>query len=187
MLQYHQVPETFEIRDKTGYENLRDTLDVEILGSGTQRIGIIVDADENVTNRWTSLRNVLIQSSYANVPAAPDPQGTIVQQANMPIIGIWVMPNNVLPGALEDFVQMLVPDADTLWERAVQCVQSIPVEYRLFSDSYEIKAKIHTWLAWQKTPGLPMGLAVTERSLNANAADALALIAWIRRLFVEPI
>ena len=78
LLRHHQLPENFEVRDKTGYENLRDTLEVELLGSGTQCIGILVDTDTNITNRWTSLRNVLIQAGYENLPVNPDPQGTII-------------------------------------------------------------------------------------------------------------
>lgn len=45
------------------------------------------------------------------------------------------------------------------------------------------KAEIHTWLAWQKEPGKPLGQAITARYLNPNAPDAQQLIAWIRRVF----
>lgn len=183
LLQHHQVPESFEVRDKAGYENLRDTLDVELLGSGTQCIGILVDTDTNIINRWTSLRNVLIQSGYENLPTIPDPQGTIIQQLGKPNVGVWLMPNNQLPGMLEDFVQMLVPDEDTLWSRAELAVEQIPVEERLFPAQHEIKAKIHTWLAWQHQPGTPMGQAITNRYLSADTPQALLLIDWLRRLF----
>ena len=93
------------------------------------------------------------------------------------------MPNNQLPGMLEDFVQMLVPDKDKLWQHAVVSVEQIPVEDRLFPAQHEIKAKIHTWLAWQNQPGTPMGQAITNRYLSADTPQALLLIDWLRRLF----
>ena len=83
----------------------------------------------------------------------------------------------------EDFVRLLVPPGDTLWERAVSCVERIPVADRLFSDSALIKAHVHTWLAWQKIPGLPMGQAISNRWLNAEVPEAQQLVGWMRRLF----
>ncbi len=57
-----------------------------------------------------------------------------------------------------------------------------------FRPTYRIKAKIHTWLAWQKEPGKPLGQAITATYFNANAPHAQELIDWIRRLFVpEPV
>ena len=46
-----------------------------------------------------------------------------------------------------------------------------------------MKAHVHTWLAWQKEPGKPMGQAITKRYLDANAPHAQQLIVWIRKLF----
>jgi hypothetical protein len=64
-------------------------------------------------------------------------------------------------------------------------VQQIPAEERLFPPQHEIKAKVHTWLAWQEEPGMPMGRSITKGRLNVNAPQALVLIDWLRRLFVE--
>ncbi|MGH9822270.1 MAG: DUF3226 domain-containing protein [Blastocatellia bacterium] len=47
-----------------------------------------------------------------------------------------------------------------------------------------MKAHIHTWLAWQEKPGLPLGLAITFRYLNPDAPSAQQLVAWVRRLFL---
>ncbi len=45
------------------------------------------------------------------------------------------------------------------------------------------KALIHTWLAWQRKPGRPMGIAITARYLDPTAPHAQQLINWLRRLF----
>jgi len=59
----------------------------------------------------------------------------------------------------------------------------IKPQYRRFRESYQAKAHLHTWLAWQEEPGTPMGLAITKRYLDAEAPYALLLLNWIRELF----
>ena len=86
---------------------------------------------------------------------------------------------------LEDFVSFLRPKDDLLWPIAEDVLQKVKVieEALRFRDIHESKARIHTWLAWQKEPGKPMGLAITARYLNATALNAQQLINWIRKLF----
>jgi hypothetical protein len=45
------------------------------------------------------------------------------------------------------------------------------------------KALIHTWLAWQRNPGQPMGQAITAQPLDRNEALARAFVAWLNALF----
>jgi hypothetical protein len=99
------------------------------------------------------------------------------------IVGIWLMPDNQFPGMLEDFVSFLIPQSDALWQKVDNCLNQIPEKERRFSLDHRIKAQLHTWLAWQKEPGKPLGTAITARYLDAEAAHAQQLIAWIRRLF----
>jgi hypothetical protein len=84
---------------------------------------------------------------------------------------------------LENFVGFLVPQGDSLWSRAEGCIQQIPEPERRFPADHEIKAHIHTWLAWQKEPGKPFGQAIFARYLDADAPHAQQLISWVRRLF----
>ena len=93
--------------------------------------------------------------------------------------------HNQISGALEDFVRFLVPSDDVLWPKAkniVEEVKAIETDRRLHN-VYESKACIHTWLAWQKEPGKPMGVAITARYLDATTSHAQQLITWIRQLF----
>ncbi len=93
------------------------------------------------------------------------------------------MPDNKVAGMIEDFASFLIPDGDNLWVRATNCVQQIPKEERRFRETYQMKALLHTWLAWQEEPGTPIGLAITRRYLDTNAPHAHLLMRWIRRLF----
>jgi hypothetical protein len=68
-------------------------------------------------------------------------------------------------------------------KHAALSVDGIPDGERLFSEPDEIKAIIHTWLAWQKEPGKPFGTAITAKFLDPNVAQADVLVGWLKRLF----
>ena len=78
------------------------------------------------------------------------------------------------PFSLEDYKK----DLDVVQKKVKKLEEA-----RRFRNVHESKARIHTWLAWQKELGKPMGQAITARYLDANALHAQQLIAWIRDLF----
>jgi hypothetical protein len=173
-------------------------------------IGVVLDADEvlagetsqedegdrldrGVARRWQQVRDILLKTGYTEVPDIPDPSGTIVglSQQDLPNVGIWLMPDNQQSGTLEDFITFLVPsiEQNVLWKATEDCLHKIPdqaslpgTEQRFRPKDYN-KARIHTWLAWQREPGRPMGQAIAKRFLDVNAPHARTLVAWIRRLF----
>lgn len=74
------------------------------------------------------------------------------------------MPDNTLPGALEDFMQSIMPRGDQLWDHSVNSVAQIPAvdgTFRFPATAIR-KAEVHTWLAWQDEPGWPYGVALTK-------------------------
>jgi hypothetical protein len=95
------------------------------------------------------------------------------------------MPNNQLPGMLEDFVSFLVPVGDPLWPDAVTYVDLVRSKGARFVEQHRSKARIHAWLAVQQEPGKPMGQAITARYLNASAESVEPLLAWLERLFLR--
>lgn len=159
------------------------TLSAQLKTSDLRCLGIVLDADASLDARWQSLRDILRQVGYPSAPDRPDAAGTIIDQPGQPRVGVWLMPDNELPGKLENFIQFLVPQNDVLWAVAENCVGQIPMSDREFSDVDFIKAHVHTWLAWQKEPGMPMGGAISAKFLDPNAPHAQQLIAWVRRLF----
>ncbi|MCX6066834.1 MAG: hypothetical protein NT121_13920 [Chloroflexi bacterium] len=175
------MPKTFFISDKEGIDNLLSTLYLELEDSELKILGILVDADTDLQARWQSLHTILTRVGYA-VPAKPVPTGTILHDEDKPTVGIWLMPDNHLPGMLEDFAAMLIPDNDVLLPYARECVQQLP-EQR-FPQVQHAKADIHTWLAWQDEPGKPLGIAITARYLNPESAQAQVFITWLRALFL---
>jgi hypothetical protein len=173
--------------DEKFFENLLEDLSVELKGSEVIALGIIVDADLNLNARWQSVANKLRDLKYQDVPDLPKATGTICTGEDLPKIGVWLMPDNTLPGMLEDFVKLLVPDEqEKLLQRAVDAVEEIPKEEKLFITEHSdktAKAQIHTYLAWQERPGVPYGVAIREKFLKADSEHTQNIMSWIKELF----
>jgi len=92
------------------------------------------------------------------------------------------MPDNQSKGILEDFLRFLVPPGSPLFQYVEDSVKAIPGK-PLFPEKDEPKARIHTWLAWQKEPGKPYGTAITAKFLDPDAPQAKTFVAWLNRLF----
>src|SRR5436190_3809551 len=82
-----RIPEQVCIKDKGGVENILDTLDTELDASSLERLGILVDADEDLSIRWQSLYDKLRGLGFTSVPHNPDPKGTIIREDGRPIVG----------------------------------------------------------------------------------------------------
>lgn len=176
-------PSLIEIRDYEGIDNLLEAFGVELKRSGDRQLGLVVDADDNLAARWASLRDRLMRADYSGVPGTPVSGGTIVSQDEKIPVGLWSMPDNTLPGMLEDFVRLLVPSGDVLLPIADHILQEVIAVERRFPEVHASKARIYTWLAWQKKPGKPMGQAITSHYLDPAAPHAQQFIGWIRQLF----
>jgi hypothetical protein len=184
LLKYHQLPKTFEVKDSEGVDPLLDRFEAEIVIASSEQLGIVIDADTDLSARWQCITSILKKAGYSALPDSPSQEGTIIRCDNKPTVGIWIMPNNSLPGMLENFIEFLVPCEDRLLQLAKDAVDNIPKEDRRFRPTHHIKAQIHTWLAWQEMPGKPLGQAITARYLDAEATHAQLLVNWMRSLFV---
>lgn len=182
LLLAHGLNSEFEVKDKEGLDNLLSTLPTELRASDLKRLGVIVDADSPIASRWSQVRAVLIKAGYATAPSQPDGGGAILSAPGKPTVGVWMMPDNCADGMLEDFAALLVPADDTLLPRARAAVDQIPLVERRFAQVHEMKAVMHTWLAWQQEPGVRMGAAVTRRYLESDSPGATAFLDWINRL-----
>jgi hypothetical protein len=195
LLNRHALPlaeRSIEIQNGNGSNNILQSLSVRLRAMSNEeppaRLGIVLDADSDLSSRWQAIRNRLSDDriGYQSVPLIPDPAGTLIVEEGLPIVGIWLMPDNQLPGEIEDFARRLVAPDDRLWPRAEEAVGAIPLADRRFPPHDLMKATIHTWLAWQEEPGRPMGQAITKRYLDHNAPQAQQFVEWVRRLFDLP-
>jgi hypothetical protein len=182
----NSVPPCCEVKEHSGSDDLLSAFPLYVENASYSRVGIVVDADENISARWDGIRNILTGLGY-QVPRVVDPGGTLVLAPGEdgPPAGVWIMPDNWVSGILENFIRFLVPDEDLLLAHAETCVDGIATETRRFPEVRRPKALIHTWLAWQEEPGSPLGLAIKKQYLDARREHGGRLAAWCRRLFLD--
>jgi hypothetical protein len=182
----YKLPETFDVLvpGDGGVEAVLQDIPARIDEPGLQSLGIMLDADENVQACWARVYRHLEEAGYT-LPQQPVEDGFIALLPDRPKVGVWVMPDNQLPGMLEDFVGFLIPQDDRLKPIAEKTLQSIQKKkLTLYRPTYRSKALIHTWLAWQETPGMPMGQAITAQILQHNQPLASRFVDWLKNLFV---
>lgn len=184
LLEQHGFPERFTVKAAGGIEKLLESLPTHLKESTLERLGIVVDADDDPQGRWDG---VLAKLPAHTLPTSCQPGGAIgtVSLVDRDVqVGLWVMPDCQQPGTLEDFFATLTPAADVLWPRAAAGVDAIPETERRFRVSYRMKAIVHTWLAWQENPGVRMGVSIKAGYVDAQADAARPLFAWLSRLFL---
>ena len=171
----------FSIKVAGTVETLLSTVGAEMLAPGRQSVGVLIDADDDLQERWDELVDRLSEEGI-RIPALPNPAGTIVNIVDGPPIGIWVMPDNVSPGELEDFVQKMIPAGDAVWPKSQTYINQIPVELRKFRPGKLLRAQVYAWLATREIPGR-MGAAIGAGDLNIDIENCNNFIDWLRRLF----
>lgn len=179
-LDYSKTPWSPYIAESDGVEGLLEVMSVDVKGS-TPRLGFVLDADASVGARWTQIRE-RCGAAGVELEEFPAASGTVVRVGSRRL-GFWLMPNNSSSGAIEDFLERLVPSTDTIWPLAKDCTSSAIEAGAPLGPGQAAKGRLHTWLAWQKRPGMPFGTALTAKVLDSDAADAMRFLDWVRALF----
>jgi hypothetical protein len=174
----------FDIQPQNGFDGVFAFLRLRPFDE-LRVLGVLVDADADIEARWRSLRTLLEGRGYSGIPPRPTVGGAILEGSTwLPRLGLWLMPDNRLPGLIEDFLTSIAVEDNDLLCHARSCVVDLP-QPRCFKDVHEAKAILHTWLAWQEEPGTPMGLALTRRYLDPHHPQAAGFAAWLRLLFMD--
>lgn len=182
LCQKYELPHNFDVVDCVGIEKLIQQIPIRFKQADIQTIGIIVDADTNIQNRWVSIKNIL-EKQGLEIPEVCPSDGLIVQNEDIKV-GIWLMPNNEINGMIEDFIRFLVPSDDNLLPIVETHLTNIENRnLNKYAEVHRSKTLIHSWLAVQETPGTPMGLAITKRYLDSDEATCQVFVDWLRRLF----
>lgn len=178
----------FEIKSAGGIDEILGSTDgdplgairIDIVDPNLKIYGIVVDADEAINTHWESIKDC-IGGSGIQLPNAPDPQGTIVETVGKPKVGVWLMPDNVNPGELEDFVADMIPDGDPIWPKSQSYIDGIPQVHRKFKEKVK-RAKVHAWLSARKNPRY-MRQAIRDGDLDVNRGLCQRFVAWLTELF----
>lgn len=169
-----------------GKDALLEALPVRAKESDIHSLGVVIDADTDLAERWQAVRERFSRAGYEAFPGTPAAEGTVVEPPAgtlLPRVGVWLMPDNRTSGILEDFLACLVPAESRLFAHVTESVATIPAGERLFTELAQPQALIHTWLAWQKEPGKALGQSITARYLDANVPEADRFVDWLKRLF----
>ena len=194
----HALPESFEVvtpgdnAEMGGISEVLRDIPIRLRQETIRTLGIMVDANGDPRARWSSIRGMLPEPIQGATPPAPVAGGwtseTLGYLGSATRVGIWLMPNDLEQGgALEDFALQLIPADDQLLAKARATLSEVEglsgVEEQRYTITHRSKALIHTWLAWQRNPGLPMGTAMRAGYLRHDAPLAFTFIAWLQRLF----
>jgi hypothetical protein len=176
------VEKNFDIINCESISKLIPDITIRLKSPGIECVGVIVDADVNIQNRWRSIASALSKAGFS-VPSQLPKEGLIVESDDIKV-GIWIMPDNNLNGIIEDFISFLVPFTDPLWPIANDTLNNIEQQnFHKYHVAHRPKALIHTWLAWQDDPGTPMGQAITKRYLTTDVEICTRFVTWLKTLF----
>jgi hypothetical protein len=180
-------PENTKQSSLGGFEQLRKDVSFVIQSSELKYFGIVVDSDTNTTGRWASVRDKLRECG-CDPPKALPKEGAVFNGPRGVRVGVWLMPDNNMTGAMEAFLRQMVPVDDQNWNFAEECVENIPNSVKQKDskgwETWRDKARLHTWLAWQKSPGKPPeSVLQSPPYLDAKARVAQAFVAWVKLLF----
>lgn len=177
-----KLSQNFDVLDTKGIDNILKAIPIRLKQADLETLGIIVDADENLSKRWQQLQTVFLKANIS-LPNELPKEGLITQEDEIRI-GIWLMPNNELAGKIEDFIRFLIPDDDkllTIVENTLDTLENQNLNQYAVKD--RVKALIHTWLAWQESPGTPLGQAITKKYLDTTEQVCQVFIDWLKNLF----
>jgi hypothetical protein len=185
----HNIPETFDVIDCGGYSKLLKQVrqQLKFKSDEIHILGIIIDADSDVQKRWGEIRSLLNNAGYQIDNELLSADGFIRTSVGLPRLGVWLMPNNDVKGAIEGFIEFLIPEGDNLLPEANRILSEIECKnfnnYDKINENQRQKALIHTWLAWQESPGTPMGSAITKSYLTTHHDLCQRFTTWLNNLF----
>ncbi|NEP63042.1 MAG: hypothetical protein F6K31_40060 [Symploca sp. SIO2G7] len=158
-------------------------ISAELKASGLRALGLMVDADDNPSGRWQSVRNSCL-AAIPDIPEQLPETGLIHSLPNDIKFGVWIMPDNQMRGMLETFLAYMIPnESEPLWKYAQEAVSAAKNQNAPFKDKHVDKAHIFTWLAWQEPPGRQLHNAIMEKILDPKHPKAQTFVNWFKSLY----
>ena len=174
-----------EVQQTDGKEVLLDMIKTVVQVSSGRSVGFMLDADDKPQDRWSAVRGRL-QEFELDLPQEIPADGYITNVNKFRVrVGVWLMPDNRRIGALEQFLEDLVAEDDSLLPIAKSSTENALNNGATFPGTRRLKAILHTWLAWQERPGLPYGSAINAKFFRHDSSAARAFVAWYKRLFLD--
>ena len=180
-----EATRSFKVRSEGDVDGVIQSIRGHLASRQYNSIGIIVDADTDLTKRWADIGTEL-QRQNIPLPKYPEPTGTIIQEGSghlrNPRLGIWIMPDNGPTGELENFVEVMIPNEDPVWPLAQAYIDAIPEASRKFPTHKTTKAKVHAWLATRQNPR-QIGVAIHHNDIETTGPLCQSFLEWLTNLF----
>lgn len=181
-----------EIKVCDGVAGMSDELRLYLKNpSAYSAVAVIADADTDTNSRWQQIRNVLHGTGLYKCNRLPLPsEGAVLVSVDSDIslkAGAWIMPNNEYSGALEEFLLEMVPAEDDLMVEVDNKLLDLESQSKQrYAGKDRNKAKVQTYIAWERKPGISVATAVKSRILNPHTPTADKFVGWIKEVFVNP-
>ena len=168
----------FSIKSTGDIVSLLSSISVEMKAPGRIAVGVMADADASVASRWREI-STKFEKAGVTLPRQPGQGGVVV--SSRPKVGVWLMPDNLSNGELEDFLRVQIPQNDVVWPLTNAYIGSIPAHLQPRKCS---KALVRAWLAG-KPEYLLMGAAIGKGEDYFDTSHPLAksIVGWLDRLF----
>jgi hypothetical protein len=196
----YQTDPVFGIHECGGDEKVLDSLSSRVIEPEPRQkiLGVVLDSDiedvapaEMVQTRLKQLRGRL--DRYYEFPDEFPADGLIlepkagrIELRNLPIVGVWLMPNNQASGMFEDLLSASLADEARKYTTDVvlKAKEDAIATYR---DTHLSKAIIRTFMAWQDPPDIQyLGLAIKKGTFENLETKCASFASWLDRLFGEP-
>jgi len=180
-----KISENFDVIDCRGRGELGKFIETTLKAPGVEALGIVIDADKDLRGSWNSVKDILKKDQGVVAPDELPKTGWIGNFSNGFIkVGVWIMPDNNLNGMLEDFISFMLPKDDKLMSVVEATLEDIEKKgLNKYAPIHRSKAKIHTWLSWQKYPGTPLGASITNKVLTTESETCVQFADWLKQLF----
>jgi hypothetical protein len=162
-------------------------------------IGAVLDADqcrkedagdEGIQSRIRSLQGRL--GKFYAIPAKFPEEGLILppikelDQDRLPVLGIWLMPDNVRDGIFEDLLRAaMAPESEKYISGVVD--QATKDRMTGFRDVERPKAIVKTHIAWQNPTLKNLGEAISAKHFDNLLPACQSFLDWLNRLFGESV
>lgn len=177
-------PRPVELQDMEGRENItRSVIQAQLNAPQLQRLGVIIDADQDAEQAWRSLQSHCAPL-ILDLPEAAPPEGFIGRSRDRGLhFGLWIMPNNQRAGMLEDLLlAAFKPEKQPLRDHTEAFVDEGKALGASYNPLHRSKAMINAWIALEE-PGEPLWREPVLNTFDLQSPSLTLFVAWFRRLF----
>lgn len=169
----------------SGKDALLNVIGLAVRSNTGRSAGFVFDANSRPTDRWRAVASRL-RHVGVDVPDRIPADGFVGESREFSTrVGVWLMPDNRRTGSLEHFLTDLVDPDSRLLRYAQAATEEAEARGARFAAQDRQKALVHTWLAWQREPGLRYGTAIRAKYFRHDAPVAATFVDWYRRLYDE--